>query len=105
MAQLTSGDLNARTHSSSAGELGELARALDRLASHLARGMDELRAARDLLGGIVGAMHEGLLVLDSEGRIAMVNPALREMLFLAGGFIRTYPLHVTRHPPFHNLLP
>lgn len=103
-AKMAAGDLEIRTRAEGSDELAELGRALDLLAINLSAAMGALRKERDLLGGIVSAMHEGLLVLDGDGRIAMVNPALRKMLLLGPDLVGKYPLEVIRHPDFAALL-
>jgi len=79
---------------------------VDQLAAGLSATLAELRVERDLLGGILGAMKEGVLVLDPDGRIAMVNPALREMLLLPGAdeVVGRPPLDVIRHAELQALL-
>ena len=44
--------------------------------------MSELRSERDLVARILDGMQEGVLLLDKEGKVALMNPALREMLLL-----------------------
>ncbi len=103
-ARMAAGDLRVRTRDKGSDELAELGRALDLLAINLSAAIGALQKERDLLGGIVRAMHEGLLVLDGNGRIAMVNPALRSMLLLGSDVVGKYPLEVIRHPDFAALL-
>jgi two-component system phosphate regulon sensor histidine kinase PhoR len=103
-AKMAAGDFRVRTRPEGSDELAELGRALDLLAVNLSAAIGALRKERDLLGGIVSAMHEGLLVLDGAGRIAMVNPALRKMLLLGSDAVGKYPLEVIRHPDFAALL-
>jgi two-component system phosphate regulon sensor histidine kinase PhoR len=103
-AKMAAGDLRVRTRAAGSDELADLGRALDLLAVNLSVAIGALQKERDLLGGIVSAMHEGLLVLDGGGRIAMVNPALRKMLLLGSDVAGKYPLEVVRHPDFGSLL-
>ncbi len=97
---MAGGNLELRTRASGHDELAELGGALDLLAVNLSAAIGALQRERDLLSGIVSAMHEGLLVLDDQGRIAMVNPALRQMLLLGSGIVGRYPLEVIRHADF-----
>src|ERR1019366_2148190 len=75
--RMTAGDLEVRTRLSGHDELSELGHALDRMAGSLATTLGELRAERDLQRRILEAMHEGVVVIDRDGRIVLVNPALR----------------------------
>ena len=95
--RMTAGDLDARTREESKDEIGELGRALDQLAAGLSSTMTELRAERDLHARIVSGMQEGVLVLDKEGRILMVNPALRGMLLIHPDSNGKHLLEVVRH--------
>ncbi len=52
------------------------------LADSHSRMLDDLKRERDLLGGILEAMHEGVLLLDARDQIALVNPSLRSTLLL-----------------------
>ena len=103
-SRMAAGDLEVRTRAQGGDELAELGRALDLLAVNLSAAIGALRKERDVLGGIVSAMHEGLLVLDDAGRIAVTNPALREMLQLGSDAVGKYPREVIRHPDFASLL-
>ncbi|APR74812.1 Phosphate regulon sensor protein PhoR (SphS) [Minicystis rosea] len=74
---LSAGDLAARAPVHGDDEVSDLSRALNRFAGEHARSLDQLRTERDLLVGILEGMGEGVLVLDADERIVLVNRALR----------------------------
>ncbi|RYE85688.1 MAG: sensor histidine kinase, partial [Myxococcales bacterium] len=80
--RMADGDLATRTVTRGSDEAAQLAKALNLLAEGLSSSLDELRAERDLLQGMLVSMQEGVLMLDGAGGIVLVNPALREMLLL-----------------------
>ncbi len=80
--RMASGDLSVRSGLRGTDELSELGRALDKLAAELSAAMEGLRAETDLLTGLLEGMQEGVLVTDREGRLQIMNRALREMLLI-----------------------
>jgi two-component system phosphate regulon sensor histidine kinase PhoR len=78
--RLAAGDLGVRVRPTGNDEVAELGRALDGMAANLAATLAALRGERDLLGLILESMREGVLVLDQEGLMLLVNPALRATL-------------------------
>jgi len=102
--RMTAGDLSVRTRLAGHDELGELGDALDRLAGSLARTLGELRAERDLQGRILDAMQEGVAVIDRDGRIVVVNPALRSMLLLGADAVGKLLIETVRHAQLDGLL-
>jgi two-component system phosphate regulon sensor histidine kinase PhoR len=83
--RMSAGDLEVRTRVTGRDEVAELGRALDHLAGSLSTTLTELRGERDLLGRILESMREGVLVLDADRRILLVNLALRRTFLLAAG--------------------
>ncbi len=102
--RMAEGDLDTRTRLDGNDEFGELGRALDQLAANLSSTLYELRTQRDRMGGILSGMHEGVLLLDGEGRVVLVNPALREMLLLPADAEGKTPLELIRHAELKELL-
>lgn len=80
--RMADGDLSTRTNARGTDEFSELGRALDRLAASFSTTLAELRTERDLVGGILSGMAEGVLLIDDRGLVKLLNPALREMLLL-----------------------
>jgi two-component system, OmpR family, phosphate regulon sensor histidine kinase PhoR len=78
--KMAAGDLDIRLRPGGSDELSELGAALDGMAASLAATLTTLRSERDLLGLILESMQEGVLVLDQEGRMLLVNRALRGTL-------------------------
>jgi len=64
----------------------------------------ELRSERDWMGGILSRMREGVILLDAEQRIKMLNPAMREMLLLAEDAVGKPILEAIRHSELKKLL-
>lgn len=84
--------------------LGMLAERIDALVTGLRVELLGLTAERDLLNGILSGMEEGVLLVDSEGRVARINPALKSMLpFLAEPIGRPL-LEAVRHEELKILL-
>jgi len=88
--------------SASVGELTEAARRTAR--GDLEARVGELRAERDMLGRILQAMQEGVVVLDPDGRIVLVNPAVRSMLLIGADAVGKLLIETVRHAQLDELL-
>lgn len=102
--KMAEGDLGTRTRAAGNDEFAELGATLDQLAHSLSTTLDELRAERDRMRSVLTGMQEGLLLVDGERRVALVNPALREMLLLGADVEGKSPLEVIRHAELVRLL-
>ncbi len=102
--RMTEGDLTVRTRLQGQDELVELGHALDRLAGSLASTLGQLRAERDLQRRILEAMQEGVVVVDREGHIVLVNSALRAMLLIGAESVGKLLIETVRHSELDNLL-
>lgn len=61
-------------------ELGQLARALQHMSISLERQLDAIRESEQRLKSVIETMPSGLLLIDPDGMIVLVNPAIEEML-------------------------
>jgi len=102
--RMAAGDLGVRTRLVGTDEIAGLGRALDAMAGNLASTVSALRSERDLLGVILESMQEGVLVLDPENRILLVNPALRSTFSLAENVEGRAALELIRNADLHGIL-
>ncbi len=102
--RMASGELDVRARVEGGDELAELGASLDQLAGGFATAMRELRDERDVLGHILDDMQEGVLLLDSQRRIARVNTALRAMLLLGSDAVGRPLLDVVRNAELRELV-
>ena len=98
------GDLTVRARVAREQDVGQLGAAFDQLAGSLSQTVGELRSERDLVSRILDGMQEGVLLLDKDGKVALMNPALREMLLLRADFVGQPLLEVVRHAELKELL-
>ncbi len=102
--RMSSGDLGARIRQGGDDEIGELGRTLDGLAENLSQSLAALRGERDLLGRMLESMQEGVLVLDRDLRILLINRALREMLLLGADVVGRLPIETIRNAELQSVL-
>jgi two-component system, OmpR family, phosphate regulon sensor histidine kinase PhoR len=92
------GDLRHPTHDYGGDELGAVARVLDSSVQELGKRIEELSRDRARMEAILSGMVEGVLVVDRQGRLQLVNRAAQAMLHVdASATGRSY-LEVIRHP-------
>jgi two-component system phosphate regulon sensor histidine kinase PhoR len=96
--QYTSGKLPRQPYNYGDDEIGAVARALDTAARELARRIDELTRDHAHTDAILTGMVEGVLVLDAQGRIQLVNHAAQNVLRVDTSAAGRHYLQVLRHP-------
>jgi two-component system phosphate regulon sensor histidine kinase PhoR len=96
------GDFRRPLPVSSNDELGELARVMNEMAERLETQMQRLSAEKDQLDAILRGMGEGLLVIDAEGTVTLVNPAFRTLFSLPADVAGAPLMQITRHPALHE---
>ena len=85
------GDLGSRTQIKSRDEIGQLARALNRMADDLSKST----VSKDYVNGILESMGDSLVVVSSDGFIVTVNPATCRMLGYGETELIGRPQHAT----------
>ena len=94
----SAGDLSRSTYDYGTDELGSVARALDASVQELGGRLEELSRDRARMGAILAGMVEGVLVVDRQGRLQLVNRAAQDMLRVDPSAISRSYLEVNRHP-------
>jgi two-component system phosphate regulon sensor histidine kinase PhoR len=92
------GDLTRPTFDYGADELGSVARALDASVQELGHRLEALSRDRGHMEAILTGMVEGVLVLDPQGRVQLVNRAAQAMLHVDATAKGRLYLEVIRHP-------
>ena len=94
----SSGDLSRSTYDYGEDELGLVARVMDDSVHELGRRLDELSRDRARMEAILSGMVEGVLVVDAQGRLQLVNQAAQAMLRVEPSARGRLYLEVIRHP-------
>src|SRR5437773_803182 len=102
--KLAAGDLQHRLPISGEEEIAALGNSLNTMAENLSARMQELSEGKQRLELIVGAMSEGVMVLDSAGRIALTNRSVRDVLETDRDLVGKTPLEVLRRPEIDNVV-
>lgn len=76
---MAGGDFTVRAESSGGGEIAELGGALNYLSGELSRSISDLTIERNRLRSILDGLSEGIIAMDTQGRITQANPAVRQL--------------------------
>jgi two-component system phosphate regulon sensor histidine kinase PhoR len=97
-ARYRQGDFTRPARDHGSDEIGIVAGVLDDTARELGARLTRMATERAHLDAILTGMVEGILLVNSQGRLLLANPALREMLGLTTGAEGRHFLEVVRHP-------
>src|SRR5262249_46362116 len=99
---LAAGDLNQRLPISGDEDIAALGHSLNTMTKNLRPQREALSEEKRRLESIVGAMSEGVMVLDNSGRISLVNRALLNLMSTDRDLIGRTPLEVFRLPQIED---
>ena len=94
----TLGDLSRPAPDYGDDDLGSVARAMDQAVQELGRRVSGLERDRARMEAILSSMVEGVLVVDEQGRLQLVNDAARRILKLEKGSLDHPYVEAIRHP-------
>src|SRR5205085_11593925 len=85
-------------------ELGAVARTLDDSVQQLGSRLADLARDRARMAAILAGMIEGVIVVDAQGRLELVNQAAAQMLKLDEPPIGRHYIEAIRHPGISDLV-
>ena len=95
---MTAGQLTGSPVTAASDEIGQLARTFNYLAMQLSDQIHELEAERAKLSAVLQKMTDGMLIVDQDGRIQLINPAAEKLFSIeATGALGHTLVEVTRH--------
>ncbi|MBI3320060.1 MAG: PAS domain-containing protein [Candidatus Omnitrophica bacterium] len=86
------GDLTQQAPAASVREVRELAGALNTMAQAIRRQLDELTSERNQVTAIMGSMAEGVIAVDAQERVVLMNPAAALLLGVTAHEVIGQPL-------------
>ena len=81
-ARMAGGDFTQRLGLRRRDEIGALGGSFDSLADSLQQTLGELRREQARLRGILASVAEGIIAVDAEGRVTLINPQAADLLRL-----------------------
>ena len=102
--RVAAGDFTGRAPEQEVGEVGELAGALNQMSRQLETRLWELTSEKAHLAGILAGMTEGVLVVDANGKLRLLNAALRQAFGLTDEALGKTVLEVFRDAGLAELI-
>ncbi len=79
-------------------EISQLAYAFNSMSTQLSTQLDDLKSERATLTAVLEKMTDGVLIVDNQGTVQLINPALRKMFAIPQNEVVGKPLiEVVRH--------
>jgi len=96
--RMAQGELGVRLFPTSSDEIGHLTRAFNHMADQLEDKLTDLADERAQLAAVLESMADGVLIVDEESRVELINPAAAQLLGTSatGALGRSFA-QVTRH--------
>ena len=85
-------------------ELVNLSKAIREMGNQLQKKIDEISQEKEYLQAVLRGMIEGVLVVDEEGRIRMMNEALQDLFALPSDVADKFPLEVIRNAQLESTI-
>ncbi len=103
-ARYRRGDLTPSTVDFGDDELGTVGRAMDQSVQELASKISDLLRDRGRTTAMLAGMIEGVIVVDPQGRVQLLNEAARQMLRMDDLAIGRHYVETIRHPAISDLV-
>ncbi|MFW5971101.1 MAG: ATP-binding protein [Desulfovermiculus sp.] len=97
-----SGDLKQRIEKAPGRDFQPLAQSINRMAKRLQSTLHEVSVRGDELETLLNGMHEGVFVLDSQGKVRLANKALHHMAGISGSVLHREPIEFLRSPELQD---
>lgn len=82
--RMSIGDLEVHILATERDEVGQLTNAFNRLADNLRETIASYQREHDRLNGVVDHLVDGVVIVDSEGQVRLINPAALRLLAYSG---------------------
>ena len=103
--RMAEGDFTQKAPVESRDEIGELGRALNVMAERLREKIEDLEQERAKVAAVLDGMVEGVIAVDPQGRILLMNGSARTLFLLRHGRIEGRPfLEVIRNKELFDLI-
>ena len=103
--QIKQGHFNTRLISASNDEIGELTRTFNEMSVQLQADLSALEAERSRMAAVLGMMSDGVIIVDPQNRIQLINPAAANLFEIQQPEVIGHSLiEVVRHHQIGELL-
>ncbi len=101
---MAQGDFSRKPLLYSRDEIGDLARALSYMSDEIKSKIDKISREGVKLDAVLSSMFEGVMVVDENGGILLMNPSLRKLFFVDFEPEKKSPVEVLRNPQIQNMV-
>jgi len=98
------GDLSEKPSIYSRDEIGELARALSLMSDEIKDKIERIRQEGAKIDTVLSSMLEGIIVTDENGKIILLNPAIRKLFFVDMSPDGKEPIEIIRNISIQNMV-
>jgi two-component system phosphate regulon sensor histidine kinase PhoR len=77
--QVSRGNLNSRIIPTTSDEVGQLTKSFNEMADQLTAQIHALETEREKIAAVLSEMNDGVIIVDSSGKIQLINPAAANM--------------------------